>query len=64
MKASMKARRVPKHNLFAALREGMTALADARQGKRTLRGHGAPLGATGKTESAKTQRPRSFRGGM
>jgi hypothetical protein len=64
MKASMKARRVPKRNLFAALREGMTALADARQGKRTLRGLGAPLGTTGKTESAETQHLRSFTDGM
>ncbi|MGE5624616.1 MAG: helix-turn-helix domain-containing protein [Bacillota bacterium] len=28
-----------KRNLFAELSEGMTALADARQGKRTLRTH-------------------------
>ena len=31
--------RVTKRNLFRELREGMTALADARQGKRTLRTH-------------------------
>jgi putative transcriptional regulator len=31
--------RVTKRNLFNELREGMTALADARQGKRTLRTH-------------------------
>jgi len=64
MKASMKARRSPKRNLFAELSEGMTALAEARQGKRTLRGHGATLGATGKIESAEIQHPRGFTGGM
>jgi putative transcriptional regulator len=31
--------RVTKRNLFEELREGMAALADARQGKRTLRTH-------------------------
>jgi putative transcriptional regulator len=31
--------RVTKRNLFRELQEGMTALADARQGKRTLRTH-------------------------
>ena len=31
--------RVTKRNLFRELWEGMTALADARQGKRTLRTH-------------------------
>jgi len=31
--------RAHKRNLFAELREGMTALAAARQGKRTLRTH-------------------------
>ena len=31
--------RVSKRNLFGELREGMTALAEARQGKRTLRTH-------------------------
>ena len=30
---------VPKRDLFAELNEGMTALAEARQGKRTLRTH-------------------------
>ena len=39
--AKVRARRVRarKRNLFAELTEGMTALADARQGKRTLRTH-------------------------
>lgn len=32
-------KRSAKRNLFAELREGMEALADARQGKRTLRTH-------------------------
>ncbi len=64
MKASMKAERAPKRNLFAELSEGMTELAEARQGKRTLRGHGETFGATEKTESAETRYPRGFTGGM
>ena len=32
-------KRSPKRDLFAELREGMSALADQRQGKRTLRTH-------------------------
>jgi len=60
----MKAKRAPKRDLFAELSEGMTALAEARQGKRTLRAHGATLGATGKIESAEIQHPRGFTGGM
>ena len=39
MKAPLKAKRAPKRDLFAELSEGMTALAEARQGKRTLRTH-------------------------
>ena len=41
MKAAAKARqtRAAKRDLFAELSEGMTALAEARQGKRTLRTH-------------------------
>ena len=39
MKAMVKDKRAPKRNLFEELREGMTALAEARQGKRTLRTH-------------------------
>jgi len=39
MKVPMKAKRAPKRDLFAELSEGMTALAEARQGKRTLRTH-------------------------
>ena len=39
MKALMKSTRAPKRDLFAELKEGMTALADARQGRRTLRSH-------------------------
>lgn len=35
----LKRSRITKRNLFAELREGMTALAEARQGKRTLRTH-------------------------
>lgn len=36
---SAKGRQAAKRNLFAELSEGMTALAQARQGKRTLRTH-------------------------
>ena len=41
MKRSVKAKtkRVAKRDLFAELNEGMEALAEARQGKRTLRTH-------------------------
>jgi putative transcriptional regulator len=39
MKAMVKDKRVAKRNLFEELSEGMTALAEARQGKRTLRTH-------------------------
>ena len=41
MKAATKTRqtRAAKRDLFAELSEGMTALAEARQGKRTLRTH-------------------------
>ena len=39
MKTKGKAKPAGKRNLFAELGEGMTALADARQGKRTLRTH-------------------------
>lgn len=43
MKTSTKTRttRVAKRDLFAELNEGVTALAEARQGKRTLRTHAA-----------------------
>ena len=43
MKAAAKTKRTraPKRDLFAELSEGMTALAQARQGKRTLRTHAA-----------------------
>ena len=41
MKAEAKATRSKKRNLFAELSEGMTSLAEARQGKRTLRTHAA-----------------------
>ena len=41
MKTTVKGKtaRIAKRNLFAELREGMAALAEARQGKRTLRTH-------------------------
>ncbi len=43
MKASVKAKRgrAPRRDRFAELSEGMTALAEARRGKRTLRTHAA-----------------------
>ena len=41
MKAVNKEVRGKKRDLFAELSEGMTALAEARQGKRTLRTHAA-----------------------
>ena len=41
MKAVNKEVRGRKRDLFAELSEGMTALAEARQGKRTLRTHAA-----------------------
>ena len=39
MKTKGRIKPAGKRNLFAELGEGMTALADARQGKRTLRTH-------------------------
>jgi len=39
MKASVKGKRAPRRDLFAELSEGMGALAQAREGKRTLRTH-------------------------
>lgn len=39
MKAPVKAKRALKRNLFEELGEGMTALAEARQGQRPLRTH-------------------------
>jgi putative transcriptional regulator len=39
MKVPGKAKRASKRDLFAELSEGMTALAQARKGKRTLRTH-------------------------
>ena len=52
MKASGKARRAPKRDLFAELSEGMEAFAEAREGRRTLRTHAvefipAPQGHAG-----------------
>ena len=39
MKAPVKKKRAPKRDLFAELSEGMKALAQSRDGKRTLRTH-------------------------
>ena len=41
MKESSNARRAPERDFFAELSEGMVALAEARQGRRTLHTHGA-----------------------
>ena len=44
MKPSKKARKVPaRRDLFAELSEGMRALAEERQGKRTLRTHAVEM---------------------
>jgi len=43
MKTSSKAKRTAGRDLFAELKEGMTALARARRGKRTLRTHAVEL---------------------
>ena len=46
MKTTRKApvpKRLPRRDLFAELSEGMTALAAAREGKRTLRTHAVPF---------------------
>jgi hypothetical protein len=48
MKPKTKARRAAhKRDLFAELSEGMTALAEARHGKRTLRTHAVEFKQTG-----------------
>jgi len=39
MKGPIKTKRSPERDLFAELSEGMTALAEGREGKRTLRTH-------------------------
>ena len=39
MKPPKQTKPAPKRDLFAELSEGMTALAEARQGKHTLRTH-------------------------
>lgn len=41
MKSKVSVKRASKRDLFSELSEGMTALAEARQGKRTLRTHAA-----------------------
>lgn len=45
MKTRQISKSTGKRNLFAELAEGMTALADERQGKRTLRTHAAEFKA-------------------
>lgn len=47
MKATTRKSRTvaPKRDLFSELSEGMTALAEARQGKRTLKTHAVPFKA-------------------
>lgn len=51
MKSQVTIKRAPKRDLFAELSEGLTALAEGRPGKRTLRTHAAefrpaPTGGT------------------
>ena len=43
MKAPVKEKRPQKRNLYAELSEGMKALAQAREGKRTLRTHSVEI---------------------
>ncbi len=43
MKALVKGKRAPKRDLYAELSEGMKALAQAREGKRTLRTHSVEI---------------------
>ena len=58
MKASVKTKRAPRRDLFAELSEGMTALADARQGKRTLRTHVAEFKAAPEVSAQELVRVR------
>ncbi len=60
MKARATARwgRVRKRDLFAELSEGMTALAEARQGKRTLRTHAAEFKAAPEVTPRELKRVR------
>lgn len=60
MKARATARRGRAHrrDLFAELSEGMTALAEARQGKRTLRTHAAEFKAAPKVTARELIRVR------
>ena len=43
MRAPVKGKRAPKRDLYAELSEGMKALAQAREGKRTLRTHSVEI---------------------
>jgi putative transcriptional regulator len=60
MKASSKAKsgRAPKRDLFAELSGGMIALAEAREGKRTLRTHAAKFKAPPKLTPTELVRVR------
>ena len=58
MKASGKAKRAPKRDLFAELSEGMEALAQAREGKRTLRTHAVEFKPTPRVSPAELVRVR------
>lgn len=58
MKASVRTKRTPKRDLFSELSEGMTALAEARQGKRTLRTHTAEFKAAPKVTARELVRVR------
>ncbi len=59
-KSKLRAKRVRayKCNLFAERREGMTALADARHGKRTLRTHAIAFKAASKVTPREMLRVR------
>ena len=48
--------RVTKRNLFKELREGAAALADARQGKRTLRTHAIEYKPTPKSSASRAKK--------
>ena len=62
MKASAKGRspRTAKRDLFAELHEGVTALAQARQGKRTLRTHAVEFETCARSDASGTRaRPKA-----
>ena len=58
MKASVKAKPALKRDLFAELSEGMEALAQAREGKRTLRTHAVEFKPTPRVTAGELVRVR------